>query len=106
MTDPTADRGWLPPLQGLIAPTVTVEAWTRNDPDDAWDPLDVARDPRDCLPGLTLCSETACMEGWLLDHFLRVLDRGIVVWTSTGAPGRARLAEQSGEAVIIPFSHR
>ena len=105
MAKPTTDRDRLPPLQGLIPRTVTVEAFDRGVPEDTWDPVDMARDPRDCMPGLTLCSEPKCMEGWLIDYFLRVLDKGVVVWVSPDAPRAAR-TPPSGGAVVIPFPHR
>lgn len=110
MDDPNAERDWLPPLRGRIAPTVTVEALYRNVPDDTWDMVDVVHDPQDCMPGLTMCSDVECMEGWLVDHFLRVLDRGVVVWTSpdlaTGTPATPEPGMPSADAVVIPFRRR
>lgn len=113
MADSNADRDWLPPLRGLIPGGVVVEAMARDDVDgrpDSWDPIDVARSPQDCLPGLTMCSEPECMEGWLNDYFLRVLDKGRVVWTSPDAPDTAHAstptAAPSEGAVVIPFPRR
>lgn len=116
-----ADDPWLPPLQGIIPVGVRVQAMAREPIDgmpDTWDDLDVARTPNECLPGLTLCSETDCMESWLHDFFLRVRDRGVVVWTSpdvpasTGTPGSAGVPDDDApvgsgaEAIVIPFPRR
>jgi hypothetical protein len=101
---------WMPPLRGLIPASVTVQAMARDLIDgvqDTWDDIEVSRDPAECLPGLTLCSDTECLESWLNDFYLRVLTRGVVTWTSPDAPtaaGTVQRAERS--AVVIPFPRR
>lgn len=97
---------FVPPLYGTIPASVTVEVLLRNPGGTfadgteivpevrslMWQPVELAREPEDCVPGETLCSKRSCMESWSWDHYLRVVEHGTVVWTSPDHPDRAAVA--------------
>lgn len=82
----TAASGVLPLFYDGIPANVTIEALLREPGADGWGPIETVTNPKDCQPGLTLCADRECMEGWAEEHYLRVLANGVAVWTSPDVP--------------------